>query len=186
MADVDYWNYQMETVLRSRADPWQKSIAIGTMLNAYLGGTKSLLDATAIVANELFALELRPKQTDFGKPVFWRALEAASRQHYVSLAVHRPLFIDVIRWRDAAIHRSTPLVVVTLPGPPSRETLKAGTPKLSADPSRDVAHLAGLFPSPDNYQEWLEPLALCKRWRPAFVAVCAHVCTWLAGQRSGG
>ena len=86
---------------------------------AYFNACKSLLDAGAITLAQVYNLNLRDKQMDFSKQIFWERLEDRTGPTINSrYEPFRSLFDEIIKWRDAAVHRTTPFVITHSPDNP--------------------------------------------------------------------
>jgi hypothetical protein len=110
-------------------DPWRAATVVGSLLVGYFSAAKSMLDAAALALNQSHQLGLALKNQDFGKGALLAALRASSSTSAARYDPLRPFFQEVIQWRDSAVHRTTPLVMVhTKPGfewlgPPAKGSL---------------------------------------------------------------
>jgi hypothetical protein len=150
---------------------------VPTLLVGYFSTCKSLLDAAAISLTTLLSLRLAPREMDFSKAAFWRALKGAHpdvERRYRPL--HQGLTRDVVHWRDASVHRTSPFVASGLRDAdvPSTGALMV---HVLLEPGADVRTLAfqtaatGALP-----RRYVDPLYFHRLWRPQFLALCAEAC----------
>ncbi len=85
---------------------------------------------------------------------------------------------EVVKWRDAAVHRTSPLVLPSATGPPVGNVWPNAIAKLVMIEGIDFQQLLSLslFRTPAE-----EPLYLHIRWRDGFLAVCQEICEDIAG-----
>jgi hypothetical protein len=162
--DIDLYEGSLHHELAS-PDPWRAATISASLFIGYFSATKSLLDAVSIALTAAHALPLKPKEQDFAKGKFWNALRQARSPAVLDLEPLRPFAEEVIRWRDAAVHRTTPLVVVDAnmqqlgSKPPDQIGRNEVRIIMAADPDADFS-IFGQFP------EWVDPMARPNQWRP--------------------
>jgi hypothetical protein len=172
MADIELYAWY---ILEAKKDskPQRGAIFIGTFLVGYFSACKSLLDAGAITLAKVYNLNLTNKQMDFSKGKFWAELENRTGmvikkrfQRFTSLRK------DIIKWRDAAIHRETPLVLLHTHG------LKDGVIKVATDPEPNWQKL---LESPLSIP-WVDPLYFHEKWLNQLFDFCQEVCLDIRSQ----
>lgn len=163
-----------ENIRQSLAHP---DIFIGaelasSYLAAYFSAAKSLLDAAAIAINDIYRLDLPPKDQDFSKARFWKAFEFSRSSEANRYKSFRPWFQQVISWRDSAIHRVKPLVVVHGPGDPAAVPRSKMEIKMVASLDASLEHVIR------NYAKvkWISPLEIPQCWRDFFLRLITLVC----------
>jgi hypothetical protein len=155
--DVDFFEHRIRISL-DEDNRALGAIMGSTLFVAYFGAAKSLLDAVSIALTVAHALPLKPREQDFGKKPFWTALTKADSCP-PRLAQLRAFADDVIRWRDAAVHRTSPLLVADglLTTPLSEVRIV-----MADDPDDEVPW------SGKKKVVWIDPLTLPNKWRPRF------------------
>jgi hypothetical protein len=134
---------------------------VSSLLVGYCSAAKSFLDAAAIAATHIFVLTLAPKEQDLSKGKFWNTLESENAEAFQRYRQFRTIVQDIVKWRDAAVHRTHPLVMVHSPGPPEESPREAITVRVIADPDVNFGHVL----DPGSEFQWMDPLALHRRWR---------------------
>ena len=139
LADVELFTQYISEAQR-KLDTFQAAILIGTFLVAYFNACKSLLDAGAITLAKIYSLELKDRQMDFSKGVFWRRLEERAGSIVVGrYAPFKSLFSEIVEWRDAAVHRLTPFVITHGPGSPDKVPRQEFEIKMVDQPDTDIS-----------------------------------------------
>jgi len=172
MGDIDLYAW---FILDAQAHPdpiWAATI-IGSYLVGFFSACKSLFDAGAICLTELHRLNLGHREQDMAKGRFWTALQNTSPRSFTRFNTFRSTCKQVIEWRDASVHRATPLVLVHSAGIPEPATRDAVRIRMVADPN---AKLERIIDTPTNVS-WLEPLQLYDTWRPELISFCDVLCT---------
>ncbi len=186
LADVDYHASQVRAVAYPPQHPFS-NVQASTSLVACFGACKGVLDAVAITLAELYALRtsdkgsLRPltwKEQDFTKGRFWTALQKTRPELYLRYAPFRrernAHVRDMIEWRDLAIHRVAPIVMIPMgrhlhdPAPPS----PLGVLR---DQSTDL-HSWFQDHSREKSQDIVHPLYFYDLWRPTLVDLSRVMC----------
>ena len=178
MADVElYASYISDTL--NRPDTFKGAILIGTLLVGYFTACKSLLDAGAITLASVYKLSLRNKEMDFSKPKFWKQLKEETgsiiNDRY---APFRILFKEVIRWRDAAVHRLTPFVITHSPGRPDKTPREKIEIKMADQPD---AEISTVVKTPKSIS-WVDPLHYHRKWQSQLIEFCKEVCLDIRSQ----
>ena len=173
MADVEFYaSYIYEE--QKRADAYQAAASIGTLLVAYFSACKSLLDAGAITLAKIYMPDkLSNKEMDFSKPIFWRQLKETCATVYSRFASFKGLSRDIIDWRDAAVHRLTPLVIIHSTSSPKETPREKIEIKMVAQPD---AEIRDIVKAPKNIR-WVEPLHFHKKWHSQLLSFCEEVCS---------
>jgi len=171
MADIELYAMAIANSEKDK-DAFKGAIAIGSFLIGYTSACKSLLDACSITLNSLYNLSLKNKEQDFTKNKFWKTLETRSPETYSRYVRFHSLFTQIVKWRDAAVHRITPLVIVHSSGDPEKKPRDQVNIRLAANPNFNLSDIAN---APLNIQ-WVEPLALHKQWHSDLIALCEQIC----------
>lgn len=116
--DVLYLEQQTQNTL-NLSNVMQAAVIAPTFLTAYLSAAKSLLDAVAIMLDDVRFLQLKPKERDFAKAIFWKTFETKDLARALRYDPLKPWFKDVIVRRESAVHRVVPFLVATGPGDPT-------------------------------------------------------------------
>ena len=178
IADVELHASHISEAQKS-LDTFKGAILIGTFLVGYFSACKSLLDAGAITLARAYNLTLTNKQMDFSKPKFWRQLdkEAGPTITY-RYTTFKSLIEDIIKWRDAAVHRLTPFVVTHSPGEPGKVHREKMEIKMIAQPDAEISMVVK---TPKSIP-WVEPLHFHKQWQSQLIAFCKEVCLDIQSQ----
>lgn len=171
MADIELYACSISEPHNAK-DIWKASIIIGSLLVSYFGACKSFLDAIAITLNSLYNLALTNREQDFGKPKFWRVLQNQAGTVYSRYEMLRPVFNDIIRWREAAVHRVTPLVMVHTPIDPPNARRDQMELKMVSRPEPDFGQM---IKSPEDIG-WIGLLDLYTQWHSVFITLCNNIC----------
>lgn len=177
MADLElYAQYISEVQIAE--NPVKASILIGTLLVGYFNACKSLLDAGAITLAQVYNLNLKNKDTDFNKNIFWKRLQEIGPEVHARYISFKPFVRKIVDWRDAAVHRITPFVICHSPnGPPMEvprekvEIRMVGKPDVTID---DIARKP-------KEALWVEPLYYHRLWHSKLIRFCEEVCTDIQG-----
>lgn len=172
MSDIDLYAWFISDA-KTHSDPIWAATIIGSYLVGFFSACKSLFDAGSITLNDLHSLKLANRQQDMSKGSFWTALQRSSLRSFARFNGFRPICNEVVQWRDASVHRATPLVVVHSPGPPDSAPPEAIRIRMVADPN---ARLERLIDTPNDVL-WLDPLQLYDTWRPNLESFCGALCT---------
>jgi len=173
MADVEYYAQSISEVQKS-SDASRAATLIGTLLVGYFVACKSLSDAGAITLANLYDLPLTNKEMDFSKEKFWRKLKESHATVHDRYMPFKDLFKEIVKWRDAAVHRLTPFVVPHSPGKPweaPREEVKI---QMVAQPDADVRTVVKLAKTKNI--PWVEPLYYHRKWQNQLIKFCKEVC----------
>lgn len=171
MADVE-WYAQCIDKENDSQDIGKSAILIGTLLVGYFTSCKSLLDAGAITLTKVYRLPLKNKRQDFSKDEFWKQLKNAEASVFSRYYPFKQLFDEIGEWRDAALHRLTPLVLPHGPGDPSETPRTKQTIMVVSRPDVDIPKLVKTL---DN-TKWLEPLYFHKKWQIQLIKFCGEIC----------
>jgi len=173
MADVEFYaSYIYEE--RKRADAYGAAAGIGTLLVGYFSACKSLLDAGAITLAKIYMPgQLSNKQMDFAKRLFWTRINQANTKVCKRYLSFKGLSDDIIEWRDATVHRLTPLVVIHSSTAPDKTPRNKIEIKMVAQPD---AEIKDIVKAPKNIK-WVEPLHFHKKWHSQLLSFCEEVCS---------
>lgn len=172
MADVELYACFISDWEKDK-DIWKACIIIGSLLVAYFGACKSFLDSISITLNILFNLALSNKEQDVGKRKFWSVLQKRDGAVYSRYVPFRRFFNDIIRWREAAVHRVTPLVIVHMPTDPPNVPRDKMVLRVVAHPEPDFGQL---IKSPTDVH-WIGPIDLHNQWHSEFITLCNNICS---------
>jgi len=171
MGDIDLYALFINDA-EAHPDYFWAATIIASYLVGFFGACKSLFDAASVFLADRHALGLANRDQDMGKGRFWNSLQGRSAKSFARFKTFRPLCDQVILWRDASVHRTTPLVLVHSPGPPERASREAIFVRMVATPGATANSVIDI---PDAVT-WLGPLDLYNAWRPSLVALCSEIC----------
>lgn len=178
MADVELYASYISEAQKS-SDTFKGAILAGTLLVAYFTVCKSLLDAGAITLAKVYNLNLSNKEMDFSKPKFWKQLKeetgAIINERYAPFQI---LFKEVIKWRDAAVHRLTPFVVTHSPGEPGKVPREKMEIKMVDQPDTEISTVVK---TPKSIS-WVDPLHYHRKWQSQLIEFCKEVCLDIRSQ----
>jgi len=178
MADVELYASYISEAERS-LNTLKGAILIGTLLVGYFSACKSLLDAGAITLASIYNLHLSNKEMDFLKQKFWRQLDKEAGPAITSrYAPFKSLFREIIKWRDSAVHRTTPFAVTHSPGDPFKVPREKQKIKVIAQPD---AVISMVVKTPKSIP-WVEPLHYHKQWQSQLIEFCKEVCLDIRSQ----
>ena len=172
MAAIDMFAEYITEELRER-EAYRAAAVIGSLLVSHLGACKSLFDAVSVGLSRLYRLKLACKNQDFSKGAFWKELRQTPSGVHDRYLRFKAFSGEVVRWRDAAVHRIAPLVVVHVRRHPAQVRPEEREVKMAAAPDLDMVQL--LLDGPRTVQ-WKDPLDLHREWRPRFVCLCQEIC----------
>ena len=171
MADIDMYAKFISDTL-GHENPYQAATVTASLLVGYFGACKSLLDAVSVALAELYTLPLSNKEKDFTKRKFWRELQKANSNVHDRFKDFKSFFAEVVRWRDSAVHRFTPLVICHAPDRPDRVPRDKVKVNMVADPDTDIRkYLTNL-----SGTKWADPLSQHTKWRDDFLSLCKEIC----------
>lgn len=172
LADVELFA-QYISEAQKESDTFQAANIIGTFLVAYFNACKSLMDAGAITLARIYNLGLTNKEMDFSKKIFWQQLEMQIGPTIVDrYAPFNSLFSEIVKWRDAAVHRLTPFVVTHVPGSPEKVPREKMVIKMVDQPDTDISMIV----KRGKDARWMDPLDCHKKWRGYLLGFCEQVC----------
>jgi hypothetical protein len=172
LADVELFAQYISEAQR-KSDTFQAAILIGTFLVAYFNACKSLLDAGAITLAKIYSLDLKNKEMDFSKRIFWRQLDEKTGPMVVDrYAPFNSLFSQIVKWRDAAVHRLTPFVITHSPGPLERVPPEKREIKMVDQPDTNISVIV----KGANDIRWIAPLHCHMQWHKQLLDFCEQVC----------
>lgn len=171
MGDIDLYALFIRDA-DAHPDPFWASTIIGSYLVGFFSACKSLFDAASICLTDLHKLALTDREQDMSRGRFWSILQAASSTSFTRFNGFRALCTEVVHWRDASVHRTTPLVMPHSPGPPGDAPRSEVAIRMVATPGATPVVVAGTGAT----VSWLSPLDLHDRWRPSLIALCGELC----------
>jgi hypothetical protein len=174
MGDLELYKSAMRHELASE-DQWRAASLAGSLLVGYFSAAKSMLDAAAIMLNDAYALGLSAREQDFVRGRFWNALEKRRPEVAVRYQIHRSFVTDLQTWRDAAVHRTTPFLLVnTFPEYKGDRPARKGEAWVLMASTPD-AGWESVFPRPGK--DWIDPLHIPTQWSTNFESLCADLAT---------
>ena len=181
MGDVEvYARYITEE--QKSVNALKSAIFIRTLLVGFFTSCKSVLDAGAIALNTIYNLGLDERDQDFGKPkLLTRLRQETGNVIYDRYYVFKGLIKEIIDWRDSAVHRHTPFVLVRSPGKPDRTPREKQEIKLANRLDMDLYTVVEMADS----IEWVEPLYYYKKWQDQLIDFCSEICLDIRSQTSG-
>jgi len=172
MADIDWYANNIEAAMQEE-NTAKASLLIMTLLVGYFGSCKSLLDAGAISLNQIYILELNKKEQDFGKGKFWKQLRGSNSDAFSRYNPFKALADEVIKWRDVAIHRQSPVILPSgMTSERPRDELKIWL--VNAPEPQIREHTITV---PEGQDALIKPLDLHAKWRGEFVRFCGQLCS---------
>lgn len=178
LADVELFAQYISEAQRE-SDALRAALLIGTFLVAYFNACKSLMDAGAITLAKLYNLSLTKKEMDFSKRKIWQQLETQIGPTVVDRYVpFKSLFSEIVKWRDAAVHRLTPFVVTHFPPCPEKVPREELAIKMVDQPDADISVVV----KKAKDIGWIDPLHCYKQWREHLLGFCEQVCLDIRAQ----
>jgi len=127
----------------------------------------------------VYNLPIKPKEMDFNKSNFWKKIEKETGPEVVKrYSPFTRLFDEIIKWRDAAVHRLTPLVIPHSPISPSKARREQISIKVVSQPEAEISMVAK---APKSIP-WVEPLYFYKQWQNKLIEFCREVCLDIKSQ----
>jgi hypothetical protein len=151
---------------------FQGAILIGTFLVAYFNACKSLLDAAAITLATAYNLTLTNKQRDFAKSELWKELKTKQPILHGRYSRFKPLFSEIVEWRDSAVHRTNPLVVVHAPDGPDKTPRDKQRIRVVDIPDAVIRTVV----EKGKDTPWVEPLHFHRKWQSRLIDLCGEIC----------
>ena len=164
MADLELYA-NLTSIACGDTDAFRGALFAGSYMVGYFSACKSLLDAVAVALNEIHRLSLPAREQDFGKPKFWNTLKSSNPGRERAFSSYRQFGHEVIKWRDAAVHRKTPVIIVCSAGDPYKVPRDALSIRMVDDPNPDYSK-----------EPKRDPADVHARWRAEFIAICAETC----------
>jgi hypothetical protein len=153
-----------------------RQFTIGTRLVGFYSACQTLLDAGAITLTHQYGLQtkqgtpLTPKQQDFGKGDIWNALHCQQPSVEKRYRRFKKMIAEIGEWRDAAVHRVTPLVVTTMGRDPESNGVWFVRYSMALDPKASLQSLLDLT------ADTTVPTYHFDRWRLDLLEFCKEVC----------
>ncbi|MDD5311918.1 MAG: hypothetical protein PHO26_02630 [Dehalococcoidia bacterium] len=157
---------------------FQSAIFIGSLLVGYFSSCKALLDACAITLSDVYNLDLTNKQKDFSNKIFWKKLEPIGISVYGRYTPLKQFFKEIINWRDSALHRITPLVIVHSPDDPDKTSIEKQSIKVASQIDTDISTAVN---NPKKV-EWVEPTYYHTKWQSMLINLCGEICLDIRSQ----
>jgi hypothetical protein len=181
MGDVEFYAKSIADELATLNGTYTAT-TVSSLLVGHFGASKSVLDASAITLARLYGLgrkskgrELTNKEMDFarqGKGHYWAVLQSEQGDVYRRYARFQGTVGEIVRWRDAAVHRVFPLVITSMARRPETNVHEIHHFNLALDPDPDFEKV--WFQSQPT--RWSDPLHFHRRWHPQLLALCEEVC----------
>lgn len=174
LADICVVAYDIQQALKK---PWDgQNVILGTRLVWFFGSCKALLDAGSIALSSIYSLQasngtlLDLKKQDFGKSHFRNVLKTQIPNVELRYQGFYKTFDEIVTWRDAAVHRITPLVIVTLARHPGTTRADFHEYHVVLDPNASAGELftQKTDSGPVNYHY--------ERWRKDLDGFCSALC----------
>jgi len=172
IADVELVAWYISDAYKSR-NTFKAAIHIGSLIVWYFSTCKSLMDAGAITLATIYNLTLTQKEMDFSKAKFWNQLKQKHPTVHARYISFKDLLDEIVRWRDTAVHRLTPLVLTHSPGHPDTVPQEKREIKMVARPDITISTVAT---APKSIQ-WAEPLHFHGQWKNSLIEFCKEVCS---------
>jgi hypothetical protein len=180
LADVELFAQYISEAQR-KSNTFQAAVLIGTFLVAYFNACKPLLDAGAITLAKIYNLNIKNKEMDFSKRIFWQQLEKQIGSTVIDrYTPFNSLFSEIVKWRDAAVHRLTPIVLTHSPGHPEKVPREKLEIKMVDQPDTDISVIV----KKAKDIRWIKPLDCHKQWREHLLDFCEQVCLDIRTQAS--
>lgn len=178
-ADLHLYDKNLREALK-HPDAFNGALLAGSYLVSYCSSAKSLLDSVSIALNEVKEMNLPNKKQDFSRKDFWEKFKKSDSQCCKRYEPLKNWFDEVVHWRDSAVHRITPLIIVHSAGPledKSRDELQ-----IKIIPSPDVG-LSDLLVKKENLK-WKNPTFLSNEWNPHIEKLIHLICEDLCSKLS--
>jgi hypothetical protein len=178
LADTVYYATIIADVLRGNlgaSNVFAKATLTGSLLVGHFSSCKSVLDASSIALARTYGIKMTNKEMDFAKPRFWKQLRNDQPEVYKRYDRFRPLIQEIVLWRDASVHRTTPMVVVAGPDDPAVKPETASV-KMFLEPDVDVSTIVSRMHSAGAGDLWVEPHYLHVKWYDQLVELCCETC----------
>lgn len=187
MGDVEFYGQRIDDELATMRGTYTAT-TVSSLLVGHFSACKSVLDASAITLARLYRLghktrgqQLRSKEMDFarqGKGKYWAVLQSEQSDVYKRYARFQGTVGEIIKWRDAAVHRVFPLVVTALARNPETGIAAIHHFKLALDPDPDPNKAW----SERKSVRWTDPLHFHRKWHPQLLSLCEEVCRDIKSQ----
>jgi hypothetical protein len=174
LADVIVYAWDVKEVYKSPGDG--RHLMIATRLVGYYSACKALLDAGAITLTTQYGLVKSPgvplplKEQDFAKGAIWTALERQHKPVFDRYKGFRKTIDDVRDWRDAIVHRVTPLTLGQLGRFPGTNNAQFHSYVMALDRGASLSDLL------DKKSPTVPPTYHHDTWGPDFERFCIEVC----------
>lgn len=171
MADIELYGWVISQA-ETDTDIFNGAALVGAYLVGYFSACKSLLDAGSITLAKLYNLNLPNKEMDFSKPKFWKELKERQPTIYIRYTRFDGLVKDIVKWRDSAVHRVAPLVIVHAHGDPDKTPRDKQEIKMVAKPDAKISTVVM------NHEKitWVKPLHFHNKWESRLIEFCEEVC----------
>lgn len=176
MADVDDFARRIADVPAADRGSLTATEA-GSLLVGHFGSCKAVLDAAAIALTRVYGLEngkgaeLGVKEQDFTKGALSVALERQQPTAFTRYRRLQSIIREVSEWRNAAVHRTTPLVLPARSWDEASQTDRVVGYRLALDKHASAADMFG-----HRDVERTGPLHFHERWRPRSLELRGEVC----------
>jgi hypothetical protein len=171
MADIELYAWLISDA-ETDPDAFSGAAFIGTYLVGYFSACKSLLDAGSVTLAKLYNLNISSKEMDFSKQKFLKELKAKQPTVYQRYAKFDGLIKDIVEWRDSAVHRVTPLVIVHAPDDPNRTPRGKQEIRMVSEPDTTLSRVVK---NRENIS-WVKPLHFHNEWKNSLIEFCEEVC----------
>lgn len=171
MGDIDLYAHFIREEKRNPDPIWAATI-IGSYLVGFFSACKSLFDAGSISLTDLHSLKLTDREQDMSRGRFWSTLQESVPRSFARFKGFRPCCGKVVQWRDASVHRRTPLVMPYSPGSLDSAPPESIRIRMVADPN---AKIEKIIDTPNDVS-WIDPLQLYDTWRPELLLFCKALC----------
>ena len=171
-ADIYLFASHLQAILGT-PDKFRAAILAGSYLTAYFVSVKSFLDSMAICLTDLYQLGLPPRLQDFNKRKFWDEFRQRDATAHAGYVAHRTWYASVRQWRDSAVHRVSPFVIVHSPGAPETAPAEAICIKMVDEPDTAVRELVNRRAASIR---WVEPMHYPNEWQTKVLDNLQLVC----------
>ncbi|HSK74568.1 MAG TPA: hypothetical protein VK892_22905 [Pyrinomonadaceae bacterium] len=168
VADIYFYNSLIEELIYNENKD-KSARQISALLVGYLSSCKAFLDAVAITITDIYKLPLKLPQQDLLKKKFQEKFAAKNQSRAATYKSFESFYKDVKNWRDVAIHRTSPFVIV------EGKSSNIENDKIFLASKLNVNFRELVLKGDENFT-WHEPTYLHHKWEKDLLNLCEEIC----------